>query len=268
MTEDRRDRKKLRSSPRARRFSVIGLLGELFITAGVLVFLFLGWQLWLNDIIVGNDQNKSGVALAQTWADELKHAPVHTSLPDSTPAPTADQNYGDPVVAAVSKNAAKFAVMYIPRYGADYARPISEGVGTTDVLDKNGIGHYPGSAMPGEVGNFAVAAHRTTHGAPFSLIATLQVGDKIYVQTADGYYTYGFRGLEYVRPTGVGVLDAVPQSPSTQPTDRLLTMTSCNPKFSAAERIIGYAALESWQPASAGAPAAIEAAAAANATKG
>jgi sortase A len=149
-------------------------------------------------------------------------------------------------------------VMYVPRFGADYARSVSEGVETATVLDRNGIGHYPGTQMPGQVGNFAVAAHRTTHGAPFKQLATLQVGDRLYVQTQDGYYTYDFRGLEYVRPTGVGVLDPVPQLPGVAPTDRILTMTSCNPLFSAAERIIAYASLESWQPSSAGPPAAIK----------
>lgn len=228
------------------RVSVIGILGELFITAGVLVFLFLGWQLWLNDIIVGNQQNSAGVALAKDFK---------VATPTTAPAPDAD--YGPPVVAKAPGNAQQFAVMYIPRFGADYARSVSEGVGTTDVLDKNGIGHYPGTQMPGDIGNFAVAAHRTTHGAPFKQLATLEVGDRIYLQTADGYYTYVFRGLEYVRPTGVGVLDPVPQFPGVQPTDRLMTMTSCNPMFSAAERIIAYASLESWQPTSAGAPAAI-----------
>lgn len=223
---------------------MLGIIGELLITAGVLVFLFLGWQLWLNDLIVGSDQNKAGVALAQGWGSPK-------------PAPDAgagDKDYGDPVVGTAPANATQFAVMYIPRFGADYSRSVSEGVGTKDVLDKNGIGHYPGTQMPGQVGNFAVAAHRTTHGAPFHQLATLQVGDRIYVQTQDGYYTYVFRGLEYVRPTGVGVLDPVPQSPGVAPTDRLMTMTSCNPMYSASERIIAYASLESWQPISAGAP--------------
>lgn len=148
--------------------------------------------------------------------------------------------------------------MYVPRFGTTYSRSVSQGVGTVDVLDKNGIGHYPGTQMPGQIGNFAVAAHRTTYGAPFKLLATLQVGDKIYIQTPDGYYTYSFRGLEYVRPTGVGVLDAMPQQPGVAPTDRVLTMTSCNPMFSASERIIAYSVLESWQPASAGAPQAVQ----------
>ena len=102
--------------------------------------------------------------------------------------------------------------MYIPRFGADYARSIAEGVGTVRVLNKNGVGHYPGTQMPGQVGNFAVAAHRTTHGAPFNSIATLRVGDRIYVQTEQGYYTYVYRNTEYVYPNGVGVKNPVPQS--------------------------------------------------------
>ena len=251
MTEQRRGRADNAEWRRKHRFSIIGIIGELFITAGVLVLLFLGWQLWLNDLFVGADQNTVGVALAHDWDSA---SPTHATV---TPKPGVA--FGEPTVATAPKNGAQFAVMYVPRFGADYTRSISEGVGTTDVLDKNGIGHYPGTQMPGQVGNFAVAAHRTTHGAPFKMLASLQVGDTIYVQTRDGYYSYAFRGLEYVRPTGVGVLDPVPQSPSVAPTDRILTMTSCNPMFSAAERIIAYAVLESWQPTSAGAPQAIQA---------
>jgi sortase A len=235
---------------RRNRMNVVGVLGELLITAGVLVFLFLGWQLWLNDLIVGADQNKAGTALARGW-DAGSPSHQHETAPGA--------NFGDPVVAIAPGDSVKFAVMYVPRFGADYARSISEGIETAKVLDKNGIGHYPGTQMPGQIGNFAVAAHRTTHGAPFKPLATLQVGDKIYLQTQDGFYTYDFRGLEYVRPTGVGVLDPVPQFAGIAPTDRILTMTSCNPMFSAAERIIAYASLESWQPTSAGAPTAISA---------
>jgi len=250
MNDHRSEPSRTVTSKRRHRVSIVGLLGELLITAGVLVFLFLGWQLWLNDLVVGADQNKAGTALAKGW-DAASPSHEHGT------APTTD--FGDPVVAIAPGDAAQFAVMYVPRFGADYARSVSEGVETARVLDRNGIGHYPGTQMPGQVGNFAVAAHRTTHGAPFKPLATLQVGDKIYVQTQDGYYTYDFRGLEYVRPAGVGVLDPVPQFAGVAPTDRILTMTSCNPMFSAAERIIAYASLESWQPTSAGPPKAISA---------
>lgn len=245
MVNEKKQARRAGQARRRPRFSLIGLLGELLITAGVLVFLFLGWQLWLNDLIVGGEQNKAGASLAH----DLSSVPIK--------AHTGPVEFGTPLFGVAPANATKFGVIYIPRLGATYARPVSEGVGTADVLDKNGIGHYPGTQMPGQIGNFAIAAHRTTHGAPFHDIATLQVGDKIYVQTAEGYYTYVFRGLEYVRPTGVGVLDPVPEFSGIAPTDRIMTMTSCNPMFSASERIIAYSSLESWQPTSAGAPAEI-----------
>jgi sortase A len=243
-----------RHRPRRRTASVagkiVGIVGELLVTAGVLVFLFLGWQLWLNDVIVGEQQDVAGAQLGQSWSEDV--TPVREK-------PAAPVSYGDPVVQAAPAEAKKFAVMYIPRFGATYARSIAEGVSTVRVLNKNGVGHYPGTQMPGEVGNFAVAAHRTTWGAPFNLIGTLRVGDRIYVQTKQGYYTYVYRNTEYVYPNGVGVKNPVPQSKAPATTDRLLTMTSCNPKLSAAERIVAYSVLESWQPASAGPPAQIAA---------
>ncbi|MEO6943424.1 MAG: class E sortase [Lacisediminihabitans sp.] len=243
------------SSPRERRrrelhrVSIIGVLGELLVTAGVLVFLFLGWQLWLNDVLVGGQQNASAAALGHSWTAEVPTVPT---VPDAPAAQSV--TYGEPVLSTAPAEATKFAIMYIPRFGADYARSIAEGVSTVRVLNKNGIGHYPGTQMPGQVGNFAVAAHRTTYGAPFNSIATLRVGDRIYVQTEKGYYTYVYRNTEYVYPNGVGVKNPVPQSKTVATTDRLLTMTSCNPKLSAAERIVAYSVFDSWQPLSAGAP--------------
>ena len=236
------------------RVSIIGVLGELLVTAGVLVFLFLGWQLWLNDLLVGEQQNASAAALGHTWTAGVPTVPTVPDAPAAQPVA-----YGEPVVATAPAEATKFAIMYIPRFGADYARSIAEGVGTVRVLNKNGVGHYPGTQMPGQVGNFAVAAHRTTYGAPFNSIATLRVGDRIYVQTEQGYYTYVYRNTEYVYPNGVGVKDPVPQSKTAATTDRLLTMTSCNPKLSAAERIVAYSVFDSWHPLSAGPPADIAA---------
>ena len=244
--------------PRKRRArpTVIGVLGELFITAGVLVLLFLAWQVWLNDIIVGAEQTSAANELAEQWDQNGS-----TEAPAPTPAPTeapAAVDPGEPVVAAKPKASESFANLIIPRLGADYRRPIAEGVGL-NVLNnrKTGVGHYPQTQMPGEVGNFAVAAHRTTYGAGFHDINTLLVGDSIYVETADGWYKYIYRGTEYVRPTGVGVLEPVPQVAGASSTDRIITMTSCHPYFSAAERIIAYGVFDTWYPRSGGAPAEI-----------
>ena len=240
-----------RSVAPRRRVSVVGVLGELLITAGVVVMLFLGWYVWLNDIVAGNEQQQAAVEVQQELQDRWERGEGVAERP-------ADP--GEPVVAEPALAGEVFATLIVPRFGDDYTRPIAGGVDLRTVLNNRqiGIGHYLETQMPGEIGNFAVAAHRTTYGAPFADIAELRVGDLIYVETADGWYEYAFRGLEYVWPTAVQVLEPVPQAPQIDPTDRILTMTSCNPKFSSAERIIAYAVMENWYPRADGPPAALE----------
>jgi sortase A len=237
------------------------VLGEVLITIGVLVMLFLAWQLWWNDMIMANSQTSAASEASQQWIEDARTAtpePLPSEVPTSTPEPTeaAPVDYGVPVTASAPAEGKQFAVLYIPRFGADYHRAIAEGTGV-DVLNSNrlGIGHYIDTQMPGEVGNFAVAAHRSAFGGGMHLINELRLGDAIYVQTADGYYTYRFRDREYVSPATVGVLNAVPNVEGADPTDRLITLTSCNPLYSTAERIIAYGVYESWQPTSAGPPA-------------
>jgi sortase A len=240
MVEPSTRHERRRVKPR-RRVSVVGVLGELLITAGVFVLLFLGWQVWLNDIIVGNQQHDQAISLSEQWDKGEGQAPEPVDP-------------GIPVVGVAPGNAERFAILYVPRFGSDYARPIAEGVGTTDVLNKYGLGHYPKTQMPGEVGNFAIAAHRKAYGGNLEHIHELQVGDAIFVETADGWYKYSFRNLEYVQPTGVGVIAPVPQLPESPPTDRFITLTSCNPFFSTAERIIAYGVFDTWYPRAGGPP--------------
>jgi sortase A len=232
-----------KKAAQSKRVTVVGVIGELFITGGVLVLLFLGWELWLNDIIVGNDQTAQATELQAEWAKGGVIAP---------PAPPDRPDPGEPVVAGEPEYAAQFATIIVPRFGGDYVKPVREGVGTSELAD--GLGHYPGTAMPGAVGNAAFAGHRTGWGAPFGPIVDLQVGDSIYVETPDGWYKYVYRSMEYVMPTGVDVLEAVPNVPGLQPTDRIITLTSCNPPLTAAERIIAYGVYETWYPRAGGPP--------------
>lgn len=226
------------------------MLGEILITGGVVVLLFIVWQQWFNDIVVAGDTRGQASKLSQQ---------LHDAAPPSI-APNADGGYGTPAVTPAATDGKDFGVLYVPRFGSDYRVPIAGGTGTTQTLNTGDAGHYDSTQMPGAVGNFAIAGHRTTHGAPFANIATLKVGDHIYVQTAQGYYTYTFRNLQYVKPTQVQVLQQVPDAPTVDASskDRLITLTSCNPKFSAAERVIAYGVLTSWQPLSAGSPAEIK----------
>ena len=237
-----------------RRVSVVGVLGEILLTAGALILLFLGWQLWWNDAIMAAQQSDAASGLSAEWSEEGR-----ASRGDE-PAP-APASYGDPAVDTTAyDNGDTFAVMYVPRFGEDSQRQVAEGIGL-DVLNsfEAGVGHYPGTQMPGEVGNFAIAAHRSAYGGGMHEIEQFQLGDAIYLQTRDGWYTYRFRDLEYVTPDAVAVIAPVPHRPELTPTDRIVTLTSCNPLYSTAERIIAYGVLESWQPAAAGPPAEIAA---------
>ena len=242
-------------SARARpRVSVVGVLGELLLTAGVLILLFLGWQLWWNDAIMAGQQSSAASDLSAEWLEEGRSA--RGDAPEPSPE---TEDYGDPVVDTSEYGSGEaFAVMYVPRFGEDSQRRIAEGTGA-DVLNSTylGVGHYSDTQMPGDVGNFAIASHRSAYGGGMHEIEQLQLGDAIYIQTQDGWYTYRFRDFEYVTPEAVDVLAPVPHHPDLPPTDRIITLTSCNPLYSTAERIIAYGVLESWQPGTAGPPAEI-----------
>ncbi|MFF1252366.1 class E sortase [Pseudarthrobacter sp. NPDC058329] len=233
----------------------VQVVGELLITAGIILLLFVAWQLWWTN--VESDAKQS--AIIKEFAQDLgAAAPAAPEAADAPAAPPASEDFGPPVVSAAPGHAGTIGIMYIPRFGESYTRPIVQGT-TGDVLDTLGLGHYTNTAMPGAEGNFAVAGHRQTHGAVLDNIHTLVPGDKIYVQTKDGYYVYVFRNNQIVMPSRTDVLEPVPTLPGVTPTESFLTMTSCNPRFGAEERIIAYALLDSWRPASAGPPAEIAA---------
>nr|WP_253719810.1 class E sortase [Brevibacterium renqingii] len=214
--------------------------GELCITAGLVLILFVVWQLWWTDIQANRDNEVLADELTQDWANQDPN-----ELPDDP---------DEPVVAdPVEKNHA-FGIFYIPRFGDDYYRTVAEGVDLEPVLNRMGVGRYPNSAMPGEVGNFSVAGHRVTYGKPFNQIAKLRPGDEIIVQTKDGFYTYTFRNFDIILPDAVEVLSPVPDEPEYKGKDRILTMTACNPMFSARERYVAYAELTDWTPAQDGPP--------------
>ncbi|WP_354217328.1 MULTISPECIES: class E sortase [unclassified Arthrobacter] len=232
----------------------VQVFGELLITAGIILLLFVGWQLWWTN--VESDAKQSAVIkdFAQQLGSAAPPAPSGTGLGASS----EPVDHGTPAVATAPGHAGTIGIMYIPRFGNYYTRPIVQGT-SSDVLDTLGLGHYANTAMPGAVGNFAVAGHRQTHGAVLDNIHTLVPGDKVYVQTKDGYYVYVFRNNQIVMPSRTDVLEPVPTRPGVTPTESFLTMTSCNPRFGSEERIIAYAVLDSWRPASAGPPAEIAA---------
>ena len=203
---------------------LLGGVGELFVTAGVLVLLFVAWQLWWTDVIADRDQDRIVQALADDFASG------GTGLP-----PSVADDYPE-----LDEDSA-FAIVRIPRFGADYARPVIQGTGKP-VLEL-GVGHYDDTAAPGAVGNFAIAGHRTTYGRPFHDIDTLRDGDRVIVETPAEVFVYEITGHEIVRPWDTGVILPVPDDPTATPEEALLTMTSCHPKFSATYRYVTHGRL-------------------------
>lgn len=233
--------------------------GELMITSGGLVLLFLVWQLVWTDVVADRSQSRTADALVEQWDADLQAAPDGDpplgGPGDARTAASGDETAAavEPVLSALPSEA--FAVLRVPEFGDDYAVPVLEGT-TAEVL-KEGIGRYTGSADAGEVGNFALAGHRTTYGAPFNPIAELDLGDPIVVETADAYVVYRVVDTLIVDPSEVSVIAPVPGRPGETPTQAYLTMTSCHPMYSARQRYIVHAVLESTSARSDGPPAAL-----------
>jgi sortase A len=204
-------------------------LGELLITLGLLVALFLTYQLWITDLFQARSQSRLHDRLAESWHTPAAKAPAKPSQPPPATRP-------DPAVGQ------GFAVLHIPRLGDDYAPVVVEGVGEEQLQE--GPGHYPGTAMPGETGNFVVSGHRTTYGKPFNRLDELHPGDPMVVEVADRYYVYRMTRSEVVAPDRIDVTDPVPERPGVAPKAAVMTMTTCHPKYSAKSRLIVFASLD------------------------
>jgi sortase A len=217
-------------------------LGQTLITLGIVVLLFCAYELYFTNLYTAKEQSRLGDALHQTW-----------TRPPSSPTPGRTATPSRPGVALGDG----LAILWIPRIGmvGDSARVVVEGVGHEDL--KKGPGHYPGTALPGQVGNVVISGHRTTYGAPFNRVDELRVGDPIVIETRDSWFTYRVTGEQVVAPTAVEVTYPVPGDRSATPTKRLLTLTTCNPKYSARQRLVVSAELAATQAKSAGEPPAL-----------
>ena len=215
---------------------ILGVAGDLMVTAGLLLLLFVGWQLWWTDVTANRVQDNTVSTLTRDFASAPKGSgTAATEMPSKVPFGKA------------------FAIVRVPRFGADYARPVLEGTSRDILMD--GVGHYTGTALPGAVGNFAIAGHRTTYGRPFHDIDRLRPGDTIVVETATAYAVYAVRSHTIVAPTDVAVIAPVPDHPGTAPTTAWLTLTACHPKYSAAQRYVVFAQLVATYPHTTGLPA-------------
>jgi sortase A len=232
--------------------TVIGAVGRVLITVGLLILLFVAYQLWGTGIYEARaqsdlesefdrelEQRESSTATSTTTTTTTTTTPgATTTLPPfgtapTTTAPATTTTTAPPALPPVPAAGDPVGVIRIDKIGVD--KVVVEGTTVPDL--RKGPGHYGGSPMPGQLGNAAIAGHRTTYGAPFGDLDQLARGDTISVQTLTGTWTYEItRDPFAVNPNQTEVLDPTPDRAT-------LTLTTCEPKYTASQRLVVQAEL-------------------------
>ncbi|GAA3175193.1 class E sortase [Streptomyces virens] len=211
-------------------------IGEVFITTGVLMLLFVTYQLWWTNVRAHAQAGKEASDLQDDWKN------------------------GERKPGAFEPGQG-FALLHIPKL--DVVVPIAEGIDSKRVLDRGMVGHYAEgalkTAMPDEKkGNFGLAGHRNTHGEPFRYINRLEPGDPIVVETQDTYYVYKMASiLPVTSPSNISVLDPVPKGSGFTGPGRYITLTTCTPEFTSKYRMIVWGKMDEERPRSKGKPDAL-----------
>ncbi|WP_228265970.1 class E sortase [Microlunatus elymi] len=218
-TPSRRDR------PRRRGSRILTVVGVLLIAFGVGVLGYVGYQLYGTNITSRHAYDSEREQLKRQWQQ---------------PATSADPQQGGTSKKDTVIPGDAIALLSIPAIGL-HEIPVLEG--TSDDVLARGIGHYSQTADPGQVGNFAVAGHRITHGEPFSKLLELNRGDQVVVETRTKIYTYAIDNAPKkltVTDTDSWVLDPVPGKPNAEPTKKLITLTTCQDLFHSPDRSVGF----------------------------
>jgi sortase A len=222
---------------------VIHGIGEVMITFGLVLLLFAGYEIWGKAAIVEGHQNDLDKQLEQAWADEPVVVPPAVD-PSASASPTQAAPPPIPPGSSLGR-------LYLPRLSKYWV--VVEGIEPKDIA--YAPGHYPDTARPGEIGNFSVAGHRSP--AIFWDLDKMRAGDPVVVETQSTFFIYRVTELTIVAPTAIEVVAPVPGQPGVTPTEAMLTLTTCNPKWDNYQRLIMHAQLERSQPRSAGRPAEI-----------
>lgn len=254
-------------------------VSQTLITVGLVILLFVVYQLWITDLLAARAQDQLAEQIQEQWADSptVEAPPVQ---PPGAGAPTVEPPPGTEAAPPVTPPASPpgaveadigdpFAVLHLPRLGDDWSRVVVEGA--SEVQLERGPGHYTGTAMPGQQGNFAVAGHRVGRGSPFLDLDRMRPGDPVVVETDDSWFVYrvlgdaasgdfdgdpsGIPGRQIVRPSQVEVISPTPGGPATgEASGAYLTLTTCHPKYSAQQRLVVHARLDGAPLSKAAAP--------------
>jgi sortase A len=207
---------------------VLSITGKVLIGAGVLLLLFTAYQIWGTALQESQSQTAlRNTLVGETNNQEIQHALAEASALDRLPTgpPTTAPTTGAP------PEGEPIGDLRIPAIGIDQI--FVEGTNTNDL--RKGPGHYTGTPLPGQTGNAAVAGHRTTYGHPFYNLDSVKTGDPIVVTTLQGIFVYDTFDSRVVSPNDTSVISDVPAN--------WLTLTTCNPRFSASQRLIVHAKL-------------------------
>ncbi|MFY1677881.1 MULTISPECIES: class E sortase [unclassified Streptomyces] len=209
---------------------VVRSIVELCVTVGVLAALFVVHALFWSGVRAAEAMQDQRDSLRDRWSRESEARSQVTPAPD-TP----------------------FGIMHIPRLGFTWNMPVLEGT-TPEILEK-GLGHYVGTALPGRMGNFAVAGHRRTHGSPFRDFPELRPGDDVVLTDGTTWFTYRIdKGPYRTVPTDTEVVGPLPRASGYLRPGRYLTLTTCEPEWGHSHRLVVWASLRSSQPVEAGKP--------------
>jgi sortase A len=204
----------------------LSLIGGVLVLAGLATPVAATWL-----------QNQSDIQTAQRQSSEVELVQLSE---DPTVGLHPETEVGEVNTDQTAKPRA-IAKLRIPRFGSDWQRVVYEGTSISKVLTPLGVGHYVGSALPGQVGNFALAAHRAGSGGPFRKIDRFVAGDLVFVETATQRFTYRFLESKVVEPDDTGVIEPLPQGLSEfAASNAYLTLTSCTPVHINTHRIAAW----------------------------
>ncbi|RSX55234.1 sortase family protein [Bifidobacterium dolichotidis] len=229
-----------------RRVSILLIAAGLLLTFATVCGLYVGWMEWWTGVQSSHSQLE-------------KRQDAHFTEPGADGSvKIAQPQQGDPPLPAEHyENGELIGVVYVPAFGDSWHRNLVEGTSLAE-LNKQGLGHYSTTQLPGQIGNFALAGHRNGYGQPLGDIDVLKPGDQIIIQTQKYWYVYEYTSHRIILPTDSSVLEPNPMDPSAPPTARMITMTTCEPKYQTpTHRWVAFGTFKYWAKVSDGVPEAL-----------
>lgn len=238
---------------RSRALAALGVFGELLITLGLVLGLFVAYSLWWTNVQADRSASAAADRLRSSWAAGPNPGPSAT--PGAAPAPGAPGEPGAPEAPGAAPGSApkQFAVgadvgfLHVPAMGRDFQVLIRMGT-STEVLDDGVAGVYEQpyrAAMPwDQQGNFALAAHRDGHGAKFHDLDAVRQGDAVVVETQDKWYVYKVDNtLAETSKYDTGIVAPVPARSGYAAPGRYITLTTCTPVYTSRYRMAVWGSL-------------------------